>query len=152
MLTRLRSVPGVGLLTATALVAIVGGHEKVAHGSPRRDRPRRNPPRESSTGLIRRLGAISKRGDTDRRMLLAHGARAVLCQAEKADSHDGLRAWALGRELLRGHNEAALALANKLARTVWAVWTRVADYHGQAAARSNRSEVSHRSPVAGGAR
>jgi transposase len=59
-------------------------------------------------------------------MLLIHGARSVLLHAKKkADSeHDHLRAWALDRERARGHNKAAVALANKMTRIVWAVWRR----------------------------
>jgi hypothetical protein len=58
-------------------------------------------------------------------MLLIHGARAVLCHAKRktAPASDRLRTWALQVERLRGHNKAAVALANKLARIVWAVWT-----------------------------
>jgi len=92
---RLRTVPGIGLLTATALY---------------------------SSGLRRRLGRISKRGDSYIRMLLIHGARSVLCHAKKADTHDRLRAWALALEKRVKHNKAAVALANKLARIAWAVW------------------------------
>lgn len=123
----LRAVPGVGLLTATAFVAVVGDAARFPSG--------RHfasfiglTPRESSTGLRRRLGAISKRGDSYLRMLLIHGARSVLCHAKKADTHDRLRAWALDREQRRGHNKAAVALANKLARIVWAVWTKGVPY------------------------
>jgi transposase len=91
-------------------------------------------PRESSTGLRRRLGAISKRGDSYLRMLLIHGARSVLCHAKKADAHDRLRTWALDREQRRGHNKAAVALANKMARIVWAVWTKGVPYQDDATA------------------
>lgn len=54
-------------------------------------------PREHSTGQHRRLGAISKHGDTYLRLLLIHGARAVLCHAKTktAPAPDRLRAWAL---------------------------------------------------------
>ena len=81
-------------------------------------------PRETSSGLQRRLGAISKRGDPYLRMLLIHGARSVLLNAKKKNAHerDRLRTWALDRERARGHNKAAVALANKLARIAWAVW------------------------------
>ena len=73
--------------------------------------------------MQRRLGAISKRGDPYLRMLLIHGARAVLWHAKKTTARgDRLRRWALEREQARGHNKAAVALANKLARIVWAVW------------------------------
>jgi transposase len=123
----LRSVPGIGLLTATALVAVVGDAARFPSG--------RHfasfiglTPRESSTGLRRRLGAISKRGDSYLRMLLIHGARSVLCHAKKTGTHDRLRTWALDREQRRGHNKAAVALANKMARIVWAVWTKGVPY------------------------
>ena len=79
-------------------------------------------PREYSSGSRRRLGRISKRGDSYLRMLLIHGARSVLCHAKKKTEHDRLRAWALRLEKNSGHNKAAIALANKLARIVWAVW------------------------------
>jgi hypothetical protein len=79
-------------------------------------------PRERSSGLRRRLGAISKRGDVYIRMLLTHGGRAVLWNAKSRNDPDRLRAWALNLERTRGHNRAAIALANKLARIVWAVW------------------------------
>jgi transposase len=119
---RLRTIPGVGLLTATALVAFVGDVSRFP--SARHFASYLGlTPRETSSGLRRRLGAISKRGDPYLRMLLIHGARAVLLHAKKPTAKlDRLRAWALGRERARGHNKAAVALANKLARIVWAVW------------------------------
>jgi transposase len=125
VLFRLRTIPGVGLLTATALFAFVGDVGRFPSG--------RHfagylglTPRESSSGLRRRLGAISKRGDPYLRILLIHGTRSVLLHAKKRrDGEQGrLRAWALDRERARGHNKAAVALANKLARTIWAVWRR----------------------------
>ena len=79
-------------------------------------------PREHSSGLIRRLGSISKRGDPYLRMLLIHGARSVLWAAKKREHPNRLEIWALNIERSRGHNKAAVALANKLARIVWAVW------------------------------
>src|SRR5262249_32254089 len=81
-------------------------------------------PREYSSGLRQRLGRISKRGDSYLRMLLIHGARSVLCHAKKAKTHDRLRSWAVQLERRTKHNKAATALANKLARIVWAVWKR----------------------------
>jgi len=122
VLVRLRTIPGVGLLTATALVAFVGDVRRFPSGRHFASYLGLTP-RESSSGLRRRLGAISKRGDPYLRMLLIHGARAVLCHAKKATSErDRLREWAIERERARGHNKAAVALANKLARIVWAVW------------------------------
>jgi hypothetical protein len=56
-------------------------------------------------------------------MLLTHGARSVLCHAKRptAPPHR-LTQWALALAHRRGHNPAAIALANKLARIAWAVW------------------------------
>jgi transposase len=117
----LRSIPGIGLLTATALVAFVG--------DVRRFPTARHfasflglTPKERSSGDQRRLGRISKRGDTYLRMLLTHGARAVLRVAHVTKSPTRLHAWALAVQQRRNHNIAAIALANKLARIVWAVW------------------------------
>lgn len=122
---RLRTIPGVGLLTATALVAFVGDVARFPSGRHFASYLGLTP-RESSSGQRRRLGAISKRGDPYLRMLLIHGARSVLLHAKKKveGEHDRLRAWALERESARGHNKAAVALANKMARIVWAVWRR----------------------------
>jgi transposase len=122
VLVRLRTIPGIGLLTATALVAFVGDVQRFPSGRHFASYLGLTP-RESSSGLRRHLGAISKRGDPYLRMLLIHGARSVILHAKKATAkHDRLRTWALGRERARGHNKAAVALANKLARIVWAVW------------------------------
>jgi len=68
-------------------------------------------------------------------MLLIHGARSVLLHAKKTSegARDRLRTWALDRERARGHNKAAVALANKLARIVWAVWRNGRDFEITAA-------------------
>jgi transposase len=119
---RLRTIPGVGLLTATALAAFVGDVQRFPSGRHFASYLGLTP-RESSSGLQRRLGRISKRGDPYLRMLLIHGARSVLLHAKKTKTvRDRLRTWALERERARGHNKAAVALANKLARIAWAVW------------------------------
>jgi len=124
VVARLRTIPGVGLLTATAFVAFVGDAGRFPSGRHLASYLGLTP-RESSSGLRRRLGGISKRGDPYLRMLLIHGARSVLCHAKKTTGEpDRLRIWALDRERLRGHNKATVALANKLARIVWAVWRR----------------------------
>jgi len=118
---RLRSIPGIGLLTATALVALVGNVERFST-SRRFGSYIGLTPREHSSGLKRRLGRISKRGDGYLRSLLIHGARSVLWAAKRAKQPDRLRAWALQVEQHRGRNKATVALANKMARIVWAVW------------------------------
>lgn len=129
----LLSIPGVGLLNATALVGFVGDIHRFP--SARHFASYLGlTPRESSSGKRRRLGAISKRGDSYLRMLLIHGARAILCHAKKQPEPDRLRAWALSVEKMRGHNKATVALANKLSRIVWACWKNGADYQARAAA------------------
>jgi transposase len=94
-------------------------------------------PRESTTGTRRYLGRISKRGDGYLRCLLTHGARAVLLAAQRtarARPHrlTRLQQWAVDLAARRGHNKTAIALANKLARIIWAVWRREADCHSPA--------------------
>jgi transposase len=129
---RLRSIPGIGLLSATALVAFIGDVQRFA--SCRRFASFLGlTPREHSSGLTRRLGRISKRGDVYLRMLLIHGARSVLLAAKRAQQPDRLRAWALHLQQRCGHNKAAVALANKMARIVWAVWRHETSYQSQPA-------------------
>jgi transposase len=118
---RLRTVPGIGLLIATSLVAFVGDPHRFPSGRHFASYLGLTP-RESSSGLQRRLGAISKRGDSYLRMLLVHGARSFLWHAKKTQRPGPLHHWALHVEQQRGHNKAAVAVANKLARIAWAVW------------------------------
>lgn len=122
--TTLLSIPGVGLLTATAMVAATSG--EVSHF-----RDARHfaswfglTPKEHSSGGSRHLGRISKRGDRYLRMLLTHGARSVLRAATVAThagkAVDSLRHWALAVQARSNHNKATCALANKLARICYA--------------------------------
>ena len=122
VVVRLRTIPGVGLLTATALVAFVGDVAALPVGPPLRELPRAHAAR-----VVERPAATPRRDQQARRSLPAHAAhprRPVRAAArEEGDrEHDRLRTWALDRERARGHNKAAVALANKLARIVWAVW------------------------------
>lgn len=128
---RLMRIPGIGLLTATALVASVG-HIHAFRTARRFASWLGLTPSERSSGERRRLGRISKAGDVYLRMLLTHGARAVLraarhyhrCQRPLARLHR----WVLAVEQRRGHNKATIALANKLARVVWVVWSRDVEF------------------------
>jgi len=131
-------VPGVGVLTSTALVGAVGHIHAF-----RRGRQFASwlglTPRESSTGARRHLGAISKRGDVYLRCLLAHGARAVLLAAHRAMRTTPARAtpmqrWAVTLAARRGPNKATIAIANKLARWIWAVWHYDRDFTASAVA------------------
>jgi transposase len=118
---RLRTIPGVGLLTATALLAFVGDVRRFPTGRHFASYLGLTP-KEHSSGLTRHLGGISKRGDTYLRMLLVHGARSVLFASRRHDKPERLRAWAMEVEKRSRFNKAAVALANKLARIIWAVW------------------------------
>jgi len=120
----LLSIPGIGLLTATAMVAATSG--TVSHFKDARHFASwfGLTPKEYSSGGTRKLGRISKRGDRYLRMLLTHGARAVLRSAtlarQAARPLDGLRQWITNVEARSNHNKAACALANKLARICYA--------------------------------
>jgi transposase len=116
----LRSVPGIGLLTATALIASLGDPSRFKNGR-RLASCLGLVPKEHSSGSSRHLGAITKRGDPYLRTLLIHGARSVLLSASRAKHPDRLQAWALALQRRRGHNRATVALANKLTRIAWAV-------------------------------
>lgn len=118
---RLLTVPGVGVLTATALVAFVGDIHRFRSG---RDFAAYLglTPREFSTGTMRRLGAITKQGNGYVRTLLIHGARSALRAGAVTQHPDDLRTWARALAARKGHNVAAVALANKLARVCWRVW------------------------------
>jgi transposase len=121
----LMSIPGVGLLTATAILAATSG--SVAHFKSARHFASwfGLTPKESSSGGTRRLGRISKMGDKYLRMLLTHGARSVMRAATVAKLRGqellGVRHWALQLQGRSNHNKAACALANKMARICYAV-------------------------------
>jgi transposase len=117
---RLRTIPGIGPLSSTALVGFVGDIGRF-HSARHFASYLGLTPRERSSGTARHLGAISKRGNTYLRMLLVHGARSVLCRARRSPPHGRLRTWAAALEARRGHNKATVALANKLARLAYAV-------------------------------
>jgi transposase len=126
----LRSIPGIGLLTATALVAAVGDVLRFPSGRHLASWVGLTP-RERSSAHVRRLGGISKRGDRYLRTLLIHGGRSLLAAAHRRGGHDRLRAWGLEVARLRGHNRAAVAVANKLARLCWALWRHGDRYQGR---------------------
>ena len=118
--TLLQTVPGVGLITATALVALVADIRRFPSSRHFASFLGLTPREDSS--VRRHLGAISKRGDVYLRTLLVHGARSFLWHAKAAASPTSLQRWGLRTEQRRGHHVSAVAIANKLARVVWAVW------------------------------
>ncbi len=118
---KIAEIPGVGMLTATALVATMGeaksfksGREFAAFVG--------LVPRQSGTGGKVRLLGISKRGDTYLRTLLVHGARTVMFKAKDKG------AWSEALLQRRPTNVAIVALANKMARTAWAILAHDREY------------------------
>lgn len=118
---KIAAIPGVGLLTATALVATMGeassfksGREFAAFVG--------LVPRQSGTGGKIKLLGISKRGDTYLRTLLIHGARAVLFRAQDKG------AWSEALLQRRPTNVAIVAMANKMARTAWVLLAHDREY------------------------
>ena len=123
LVERLETIPGIGLLNATAFSAMVGDLGRFRTGR-RFAGSLGLTPKERSSGKRRWLGSISKAGSPYLRTLLIAGARSVLLSAHRAKRPHRLQQWALEVERRRGRNRAAVAVANKLARIVWAVSTR----------------------------
>ena len=118
---RLLTIPGIGPITATALIAAVGDMGSFTNGRQFAAWLGLVPKQHSTGGQTRLLG-ISKRGDSYLRKLLIHGARATLRWARtKTDSRSQ---WIRGVLERRGWNRTAVAVANKNARIVWALLSR----------------------------
>ena len=125
----LLTIPGVGLLSATALLAAIGDISAFKNG--------RElaawlglVPRQHSTGGTPTLLGISKRGDTYLRTLLIHGGRTVVRVADKHD--DRRNQWIKELDKRRGKNISAVAVANKNARIAWAVLSKKEPYKAAA--------------------
>lgn len=127
---RLLAIRGVGPLSATAVVASIGNAKAFKSG-------RQFAawaglvPKQSSSGNRQVLLGISKRGDRYLRTLLIHGARASLIVKPKCPTR--VSVWAEQIVERRGINKAAVALANKNARIIWAVLAKEEDYRVSAA-------------------
>jgi transposase len=122
---RLQAIPGIGPITASALVASVGD-AKVFHNGRQFAAWLGLVPRQSSTGGKTNLLGISKRGDVYLRTLLIHGARSMLQSLKRQP--DRSEEWVARVAARRNPNIAAVALANKNARTVWALLAHGRDY------------------------
>jgi transposase len=126
---RLMSIPGIGPITATALIAAVGDVGVFKNGRQFAAWLGLVPKQHSTGGQTRLLG-ISKRGDSYLRKLLIHGARATLRFAGLKT--DGRSRWIQGLLERRGWNRTAVAVANKNARIVWALLSRGGLYQERA--------------------
>ena len=122
---RLLQIPGIGPITATALVCAIGDGRPFKRGRDMAAWLGLTPRQHSSGGKDRLLG-ISKRGDAYLRTLLIHGARAVLRVSGEKD--DPRSRWLQNLCNRRNKNIAAVALANKNARIVWALLTKKTDF------------------------
>jgi len=129
------SIPGIGLITATALIASIGNASCFENGR-QLSAWLGLVPRQVSSGGKEKLLGISKRGDTYLRTLLIQGARAVLStklrfttesQKTKRD-YSKFTQWMFNLYDRSGHNKTTVAVANKLARVVFAVLSSGNDY------------------------
>jgi transposase len=117
---RLEEIPGVGYLTATAIVAAVGNPHDFKNG-------RQFAawlglvPKQNSTGGKVSLGRISKRGDKYIRKLLVQGASSSAIAAQRKNKQDTTSRWLFKLASRRGGRRAVVALANKTARRIWVV-------------------------------
>jgi transposase len=131
--SRIAQIPGIGPLTASALVASIGDVSAFRNGRQLAAWLGLVPRQHSSGGKPHLLG-ISKRGDTYLRTLLTHGARAVIARAAQKPGYS--QSW-LGRLLARRHtNIAVCALANHNARVVWALLKHDRPYRSDYAAQT----------------
>jgi len=122
---RLMKIEGVGAITATALVASVSDAKLFRNG--------REfaawlglTPRQYSSGGKTRLGGITKRGDARLRTLLIHGTRSAL--RFMADKFDSKSQWVIALQKRSCNNVAAVALAARNARIIWAMLARGTEY------------------------
>ena len=119
---RLMSVPGVGPIIASAMVAAIGNGAAFSRG---RDFGAwlGLVPKQISTGDRTILGKISKRGNRYLRVLFVQAAWVVLVKPQSWERH-GLKSWIEAAKKRLHHNVLAIALANKLARIAWSVLAR----------------------------
>ena len=125
---RLANIPGVGVLTASALVASIGDARCFKNGRELAAWLGLVPRQHSSGGKPLLLG-ISKRGDAYLRTLMVHGARSVVRVA--ANKQTPTDAWTNELSTRRHMNVVSVARANKNARIAWALLAHKRDYNGE---------------------
>ncbi len=123
--TRIRQIPGIGPIVATAIVAAIGNGAAFRKG---RDFAAwlGVVPRQYSTGGKTKLLGISKRGNVYLRKVLIHGARAAVLRIKRDRAPIG--AWLDALDARAPKNVVVVAMANKLARIAWAVLSSGQDY------------------------
>lgn len=131
---KITKIPGVGKLAATAIVASVGDIRDFKNS-----RAFASwlglVPREYSSGNMKKMMGISKRGDTYIRTMLIHGARAYIARCIGWENKDNPRyVWSNKIKERAGFNKAVVALANKNARTIWALLAKDEEFRPAAVA------------------
>ena len=126
---RLEAIPGVGVITATALVATIGDASQF-HSGRQLAAWLGLVPRQYSSGGKARLGRISKRGDGYLRRLLVHGARADLRWSRHRKERRSV--WQESLLARRPTNVVLVAMANKTVRVVWAMLSRGEAFRAEA--------------------
>jgi transposase len=128
---RIGQIPGVGPLTATAIVAATANPGDFKNGR-QFSAWLGLVPRQNSTGGKNRLLGISKRGNVYIRKLLVHGARSAFIRMERHPDWKQTQ-WLKQLEVRRGVNRSVVALANKNARRIWAVMAYEEEFKQQCA-------------------
>ena len=118
MCQEIMKIEGVGVITASAIVATVGDAKTFKNGRQMAAWLGLVPKQHSSGNKIKLFG-ITKRGDSYVRKLLIHGARSAVNTCEK--KIDRKNKWVLDKKNRIGYNKASVALANKNARIIWAI-------------------------------
>ncbi len=129
---RVMTVPGVGPITALAMVATLGNARDFKNGRQLAAWLGLTPKQHSSGGKTR-LGGVTKRGDDYLRTLLVQGARAAMQHAARGEP-TRLSRWTGALVARRGYHKANIALAAKNARIVWAILARGGEFNAEAAA------------------
>jgi transposase len=131
----LLSIPGIGVINASALLAAIDKGQ--AFNNPKEFAVWLGlTPKQHASGNISKMGGITKRGDRYLRKQLVHGARSVVSRAAKKT--DPLSLWATKLRVTKPFNKVAVAVAHRLARLIWILLTRQERYR----AASTSQEVS----------
>jgi transposase len=123
---RIMKVPGIGMITATALYSTIGEGADAFKNGRQFAAWLGLVPRQHSTGGKERLLGISKRGDSYLRKQLVHGARALTIHCSTKTKNNYL--WLRKIKEKRGFNKASVAMANKTARIIWAMVAKNEEY------------------------
>lgn len=121
----LRSIPGIGIINASAFLAAIDKGQ--AFNNPKEFAVWLGlTPKQHASGNVNKMGGITKRGDRYLRKQLVHGARSLVSRAAK--SNDPLSIWAMKLRVSKPFNQVAVAVAHRLARLIWILLSRQEHY------------------------